>query len=63
MTITPAVEARGLVKVFDEGGSQVRALDGVDLVVQQRALAGGRSRDCVASTSASSSSSSTCSDR
>jgi putative ABC transport system ATP-binding protein len=29
----PAVEARGLVKVFGEGGAQVRALDGVDLVV------------------------------
>jgi putative ABC transport system ATP-binding protein len=30
---TPAVEARGLVKVFGEGGAQVRALDGVDLLV------------------------------
>jgi putative ABC transport system ATP-binding protein len=29
----PAVEARGLVKVFGAGGAQVRALDGVDLVV------------------------------
>jgi putative ABC transport system ATP-binding protein len=29
----PAVEARGLVKVFGQGGAQVRALDGVDLVV------------------------------
>jgi putative ABC transport system ATP-binding protein len=33
MTGTPAVEARGVVKVFGEGGTQVRALDGVDLVV------------------------------
>jgi putative ABC transport system ATP-binding protein len=32
-TDTPAVEAHGLVKVFGEGGAQVRALDGVDLVV------------------------------
>ena len=30
---TPAVEASGLAKVFGEGGSQVRALDGVDLRV------------------------------
>ena len=30
---TPAVEAHGLVKVFGEGGAQVRALDGVDLRV------------------------------
>ena len=30
-----AVEARGLVKVFGEGGAQVRALDGVDLVVER----------------------------
>jgi putative ABC transport system ATP-binding protein len=30
---TPAVEARGIVKVFGEGGAQVRALDDVDLVV------------------------------
>jgi putative ABC transport system ATP-binding protein len=30
---SPAIEARGLVKVFGEGGAQVRALDGVDLVV------------------------------
>src|SRR5436190_11048114 len=29
----PAVEVRGLVKVFGEGGAQVRALDGVDLLV------------------------------
>jgi len=29
----PAVEAHGLVKVFGEGGAQVRALDGVDLRV------------------------------
>jgi putative ABC transport system ATP-binding protein len=32
---TPAVEARGIVKVFGEGGAQVRALDGVDLVVSR----------------------------
>jgi putative ABC transport system ATP-binding protein len=31
----PAVEARGLVKVFGTGGNAVRALDGVDLVVQR----------------------------
>jgi putative ABC transport system ATP-binding protein len=31
----PAVEARDLVKVFGEGGTQVRALDGVDLVVER----------------------------
>jgi len=30
---SPAIEAHGLVKVFGEGGAQVRALDGVDLVV------------------------------
>jgi putative ABC transport system ATP-binding protein len=34
MTSDPlAIEAHGLVKVFGEGGAQVRALDGVDLVV------------------------------
>jgi putative ABC transport system ATP-binding protein len=32
-TTAPAVEVHGLVKVFGEGGAQVRALDGVDLVV------------------------------
>ena len=32
--ITPAVEVRGLVKVFGEGDTQVRALDGVDLAVE-----------------------------
>jgi len=31
----PAVEAHGLVKVFGDGGAQVRALDGVDLVVER----------------------------
>jgi putative ABC transport system ATP-binding protein len=31
----PAVEARGLVKVFGEGSAQVRALDDVDLVVER----------------------------
>jgi putative ABC transport system ATP-binding protein len=31
---TPAVEARGVVKVFGQGGAEVRALDGVDLLVQ-----------------------------
>ena len=31
----PAIEARGLVKVFGAGGNAVRALDGVDLVVQR----------------------------
>ena len=31
----PAIEARGLVKVFGGGGNAVRALDGVDLVVQR----------------------------
>jgi putative ABC transport system ATP-binding protein len=30
----PAIEARGVVKVFGEGGAQVRALDGVDLLVE-----------------------------
>src|SRR3954468_8375259 len=30
----PAIEARGIVKVFGEGHGAVRALDGVDLVVQ-----------------------------
>ncbi len=29
----PAVEASGVVKVFGDGGAQVRALDGVDLRV------------------------------
>jgi putative ABC transport system ATP-binding protein len=33
MTTTPAIEAHGLVKVFGQGGAQVRALDEVDLVV------------------------------
>jgi putative ABC transport system ATP-binding protein len=33
--VTPAVEIRGLAKVFGEGGAQVRALDGVDLVVER----------------------------
>ena len=33
VTGPPAVEARGIVKVFGEGAAQVRALDGVDLVV------------------------------
>jgi putative ABC transport system ATP-binding protein len=32
--ITPAVEVRDLVKVFGEGDTQVRALDGVDLAVE-----------------------------
>jgi putative ABC transport system ATP-binding protein len=32
-TTAPAVEVHGLVKAFGEGGAQVRALDGVDLVV------------------------------
>jgi putative ABC transport system ATP-binding protein len=32
---TPAVEALGIVKIFGQGGAQVRALDGVDLVVPQ----------------------------
>jgi putative ABC transport system ATP-binding protein len=32
-TDTPAVDAHGIVKVFGAGGAQVRALDGVDLVV------------------------------
>jgi putative ABC transport system ATP-binding protein len=32
-TSTPAVDVQGLVKVFGAGGAQVRALDGVDLVV------------------------------
>jgi putative ABC transport system ATP-binding protein len=31
----PAIEARGLVKVFGTGDNAVRALDGVDLVVQR----------------------------
>jgi putative ABC transport system ATP-binding protein len=31
----PAVEARGIVKVFGQGGAQVRALDDADLVVPQ----------------------------
>jgi putative ABC transport system ATP-binding protein len=31
----PAVDARGLVKVFGEGSAQVRALDDVDLVVER----------------------------
>jgi putative ABC transport system ATP-binding protein len=31
----PAIEVRGLTKVFGEGGAQVRALDGVDLVVER----------------------------
>ena len=31
----PAIEARGLVKVFGAGGNSVRALDGVDLVIQR----------------------------
>jgi putative ABC transport system ATP-binding protein len=31
----PAIEAHGLVKVFGAGDSAVRALDGVDLVVQR----------------------------
>jgi|1186.fasta_scaffold27606_2 putative ABC transport system ATP-binding protein len=31
----PAIEARGIVKVFGEGHGAVRALDGVDLVVQR----------------------------
>jgi putative ABC transport system ATP-binding protein len=30
---SPAIEVRGLTKVFGEGDAQVRALDGVDLVV------------------------------
>jgi putative ABC transport system ATP-binding protein len=33
-TDSAAVEARGLVKVFGEGPTEVRALDGVDFVVQ-----------------------------
>ena len=32
---TPAIEARGIAKVFGQGGAEVRALDGVDLVVPQ----------------------------
>ena len=35
MTTTPAIEAHDVVKVFGEGGAQVRALDGVDLVVER----------------------------
>src|SRR5687768_2292761 len=31
----PAVEARDIVKVFGEGDTEVRALDGVDLVVER----------------------------
>jgi putative ABC transport system ATP-binding protein len=31
----PAIEARGLVKIFGAGGNAVRALDGVDLVVRR----------------------------
>jgi putative ABC transport system ATP-binding protein len=31
----PAIEARGIVKVFGDGEGAVRALDGVDLVVRQ----------------------------
>jgi ABC-type multidrug transport system ATPase subunit len=33
-TASPAVEARGVVKFFGEGVTEVRALDGVDFVVQ-----------------------------
>ncbi|HET8759054.1 MAG TPA: ABC transporter ATP-binding protein [Solirubrobacteraceae bacterium] len=33
VSASAAVEARGIVKVFGAGGGQVRALDGVDLVV------------------------------
>jgi putative ABC transport system ATP-binding protein len=32
---SPAIEVRSLVKVFGEGGAQVRALDGVDLAVSR----------------------------
>jgi putative ABC transport system ATP-binding protein len=31
----PAIEARSIVKVFGEGDTEVRALDGVDLVVER----------------------------
>jgi putative ABC transport system ATP-binding protein len=33
-TEAPAVEGRGLVKVFGEGAAEVRALDGVDFIVR-----------------------------
>ena len=36
MTTPPAIEAHDVVKVFGEGGAQVRALDGVDLVGRAR---------------------------
>jgi putative ABC transport system ATP-binding protein len=40
MTNAPAVEVHGLVKVFGEGGAHVRALDGVDLVVERGEMVG-----------------------